>query len=138
VLIRTIVVEPAGSYDRVRRNEDLAEGMHPAGGLRARADPTLTELVELIESGQLDLELQRRATMAAGQWHQQPGRKAGLVGSLDLASDEVDRTLAVDRERIVGKPSQVHGDPPGVGSTISRHRSDRGSNMWTRAEQGPM
>jgi hypothetical protein len=38
-----------------------------------------------------------------------------LVGSLDLASDEVDRTLAVDREHIVRKPSQVHGDPPGLG-----------------------
>jgi hypothetical protein len=105
----------AQDLDRRRRNEDLAEGMHPAGGLRTRADPTLTESVELIESGQLDLELQRRATMAAGQWHQQPGRKAGLVGGLDFASDEVDRTLAVDREHIVRKPSQVHGDPPGLG-----------------------
>jgi hypothetical protein len=31
----------------------------------------LTELVELIESGPLDLELQRRTAMAAGQRHQQ-------------------------------------------------------------------
>jgi hypothetical protein len=55
----------AQDLDRRRRNEDLAERMHPAGGLRTRADPTLTEVVELVESGQLNLELQRRAAMTA-------------------------------------------------------------------------
>ena len=78
-----------------------------------RADTVLTELVELIESVQLDLELQRRTAMAAGQRHQQPGRKAGLAGGLDLEPDEVDRALAVDRQHVIRKASKVHGNSPG-------------------------
>jgi hypothetical protein len=39
----------------------------------------LTELVELIESGPLDLELQRRTAMAAGQRHQQGIEQDGRV-----------------------------------------------------------
>jgi hypothetical protein len=80
----------------------------------SKPDPALTELVELIKAIQLDLELQRGTAMAAGQRHQQPGRETGLPGGLDLASDQVDRTLAVDRQHIVGKAGKIHGDPPGM------------------------
>ena len=44
--------------------------MHPIAGFLSRADAAATELIELIEFGQLDLELQRHAVaVAARQWH---------------------------------------------------------------------
>ena len=85
----------AQDLDRRRCNEDLAEGLHPVGRLLARSNPALTELIDLIQGAQLDLELQRRTTMTAGQRHQQPGREPGLPSGLHLASDEVKRVLAV-------------------------------------------
>ena len=60
--------------------------------------PRDAELVELVEAGQLDLELQRRAVAApAGQRHQQPGVETVAARRLDLAADEVDRARPVDR-----------------------------------------
>lgn len=41
-----------------RAHEDLAEGPHPVAGLLAGADAALAELIELVETGQLELELQ--------------------------------------------------------------------------------
>src|SRR5258708_40216480 len=48
-------------------DENLAEGMHPIAGLVAGADAPAAKLLELLEIGQLDLELQRHAAMTAGQ-----------------------------------------------------------------------
>jgi hypothetical protein len=61
-----LAVSDAQDLDRRRCNEDLAEGLHPVGRLLARPDPALTELIELIQRAQLDLELQRRTTMTTG------------------------------------------------------------------------
>ncbi len=62
----------AQDFDAGRRGEHLAEGVHPVAGLLGRADPAVAELVELIETGQLDLELQCRAVaVTARQRHQQ-------------------------------------------------------------------
>src|SRR6202011_1069882 len=80
----------AQDFDAWRRREDLTEGMHPIAGFLSRADAAATELIELIEFGQLDLELQRRAVaVAARQWHQQPGVQAPAVCGLDLSFDEL-------------------------------------------------
>jgi hypothetical protein len=66
----------------------------------------------LIQGAQFNLELQRCTAMTAGQRHQQAGREPSLSSGLDLASDQVDRTLAVDRQDIVGKAGKVHEGPP--------------------------
>ena len=60
--------------------------------------------------GQLDLELQCRAlAMAPGQRHQQPRVEALAARRLDLAADEVERALAVDRQHVIGKAGEIHG-----------------------------
>src|SRR5205823_11651943 len=82
--------------DPRRRGQHLAEGVHPVAGLLARPDAAVAELVELVELLQFDLELQRGAVaMAAGQWHQQARIEAVAAGGLDLAADEIERTLPV-------------------------------------------
>ncbi len=55
----------AQDLDPRRRDKNLAEGVHPAARLVARADAAVFELVELVEFRQLDLELQRHTTVAA-------------------------------------------------------------------------
>jgi len=55
----------AQDLDPGRRDKNLAEGVHPAARLVARADAAVFELVELVEFRQLDLELQRHTTVAA-------------------------------------------------------------------------
>src|SRR3954471_23520442 len=99
--------------DAGRRGQHLAEGVHPVAGLLARSDAARAELVELIEAGQLDLELQRRTVAApAGQRHEQPGVETVAARRLDLAADEVDRARPVDRQKLIRKPRQIHGPAP--------------------------
>jgi hypothetical protein len=78
-----------------RRDEDLAESAHPVAGRLFRFHAAIAELIELIQAGELDLELQRRAAWTAREWHQQAGIKLLAPGGFDLAMDEVDRTLAI-------------------------------------------
>jgi hypothetical protein len=46
----------AQDFDAGRRREDLTERVHPAAGFLRRADAAASELIELIEVGQLNLE----------------------------------------------------------------------------------
>src|SRR3954454_6862168 len=95
--------------DAGRCGQNLAERVHPVAGLLARSDTARAELIELIEAGQLDLELQRRTLAAtAGQWHEQLGVETVAARRLDLAADEVDRAPPVDRQKLIGKPRQIH------------------------------
>src|ERR1700730_10588468 len=92
----------AQDFDAWRRREDLTEGMHPVAGFLRRADAAATDLIKLIEVGQLDLELERRAVaVAAGLRHQQSRIQALAVRGLDLSLDEIDRALAIDRQHVV-------------------------------------
>src|SRR5947207_12671244 len=104
--------------DRRRGGQHLAEGMHPIASLLARPDAAVAELVELVELLQLDLELQRRAlAMAAGQRHQKAGVEAVAAGGFDLAADEIDSALPVDRQHIIGKAGEIHRWAPDRGAT---------------------
>src|SRR5947208_6019602 len=95
--------------DRRRLGQHLAEGMHPIAGLLARSDTLVAKLVELIELLQFDLELQGRAVaMAARQRHQEPGVEPVRAGGLDLAADEIEGALAVDRQHAIGKAGEIH------------------------------
>src|SRR5216684_1750611 len=98
----------AEDLDPRRRDKNLAEGVHPAAGLVARADAAVSELVELVEFRQLDLELQRHTTVAASQRHQQACVQAFAAGGLDLAVDKVNRALPIYWQHIIRKASQVH------------------------------
>jgi hypothetical protein len=76
--------------------------MHPIAGFLGRADAAAPELIDLIEVGQLDLELQRRAVaVAARQRHRQPRIQTLAVCGLDLspARDGVHQTI--DRQHVV-------------------------------------
>src|SRR5205085_453399 len=86
----------AQDLDRRRRRQDFAERMHPVAGLGRRAGALVAEPVELVETLQLDFELQGRAAVAAGHRDQQPGVELVLARRLDLALDEFDPALAVD------------------------------------------
>jgi len=89
------------NFDAWRRCEHLAEGVHPVTGLLRRTDAAVAELVELIEVGQLDLELQRgAAALPTGQRHQQPGVQTLAARRFGLAADELDR-----RWRLTGSTS---------------------------------
>jgi hypothetical protein len=79
-----------------RREQDLAEGVHPLAGLVVGLDAALAELIELIKIGELDFELQRRTAVATRQWHKQTRIELLALSRFDLAMDEIDRTLAVD------------------------------------------
>src|SRR4051812_36939185 len=96
--------------DLGRGAQDRAEGLHQVADVLARAAPVAHPL-ELVEARQLDLELERRATRAAGERHQQTGVAALLAGGLDLTADEVDRALAVGRQHVVGEAGEVHRGP---------------------------
>src|SRR5438477_2046086 len=95
--------------DRWRLGQHLAERMHPIAGLLARSDALVAKLVELIELLQFDLELQCRAVaMPAGQRHQHAGVEPVRAGGLDLAADEIEGALAVDRQHAIGKAGEIH------------------------------
>src|SRR3954451_24502209 len=82
--------------DTGRRGQHLAERVHPVAGLLARSDAARTQLIELIEAGQLDRENQSRSVAApAGQRHQQLGVESVAARRLALAADEVDRAPPV-------------------------------------------
>src|SRR5207253_974422 len=94
--------------DRRGLGQHLAERIHPIAGLLARSDALVAKLVELIELLQFDLELQCRAVaMAAGQRHQHAGVEPVRAGGLDLAADEIEGALAVDRQHAIGKSGGV-------------------------------
>src|SRR5215203_3164596 len=103
------------NLDARRRGQHLAERVHPIAGLLARSDAARAEPVELIEARQLDLELQRDIiTAAAGQRHEKSCVKTVAARRLDLATDELDRPRSVDRQKLVGKPRQIHGSAPAL------------------------
>ena len=54
--------------------------MHPVAGLLIGSHPATAEVIELIEAGKLDLELQGRTTMTSRQGHEQPGVEAVAAG----------------------------------------------------------
>jgi hypothetical protein len=91
-----------------RGDKDGAERVDPTAVRLARSYITVTELVEPIETGQLDLELQGRVTVAPRQRHQQPGGEAFTPSGLHLLADEIDRLLAIDWQHVIGKPSKIH------------------------------
>src|SRR6266550_1227964 len=95
--------------DRRGLGQHLAERMHPIAGLLARSDALVAKLVELIELLQFDLELQGRAVaMPAGQRHQHAGVEPVRAGGIDLAADEIEGALAVDRQHAIGKAGEIH------------------------------
>src|SRR5215468_2741382 len=99
--------------DGRRLGQHLAEGVHPIAGFLARPDALVAELVELIELLQFDLELQGRAVaMPARQRHEHAGIETGRARGLDLAADEIDRALAVDRQYAIGEAGEIHRGPP--------------------------
>src|SRR6266568_4291196 len=98
----------AQDLDPRRRDKNFAEGVHPAAGLVARADAAVSELVELVEFRQLDLELQGHTTVATSQRHQQACVQAFAAGGLDLAADKVNRALPIYWQHVIRKASQVH------------------------------
>src|SRR5829696_6973866 len=102
--------------------------MHPVTGLLRRADAAASELIELIELLQFDLELQCRAVaVQVGQRYQEPRVKAVAAGGLDLAANEIDRALPIYRPHVISKPCQIHWTllrtgscrPPVLGPTAS-------------------
>src|SRR5438067_13177812 len=84
--------------DGGRLGQDLAEGVHPIAGFLARPDALVAELIELVEFLQFNLELKPGAiAMAAGQRHPQAGVEAVSASGFDLAVDDIDRALPIDR-----------------------------------------
>src|SRR4051812_31818673 len=74
-----------------RGRQDFAKRMHPLAGILA------AELIELVEILHLDLELQSRPAVAAGQWDQQARPEVPSTRRLDLPLDEVHRALPINR-----------------------------------------
>src|SRR5205823_12997846 len=71
--------------------------------------------------GKIVLELQSHAiAMSPGQRQQGPSVEAVVAGSLDLAANELDRALAVDRQHVVGKSGQIHCRTPFLHRTRQR------------------
>ena len=94
----------AQDLDARRSGQHLAEGVHPITGFLNRADPAIAELIELIETRQLDLELQcRTVAVTAGQRHQQPRIEALAACRFDFTPDELDRPLTIDRPYVIRK-----------------------------------
>ena len=106
------MAQPAPSSRRIStggwRKQDFAEGVHPVCRLLVRGNAALTKLVELIQTGQLQLKLQGGSILTAGNRDQQPRGQVLLTRRRNLASDEFDGLLSVGRRKIVGKPSKIH------------------------------
>jgi hypothetical protein len=66
----------AQDLDARRAQQDLAEGAHPIARVLARAAAAVAQSLELVEAGQLHLELQRRPALAARERHEAGGRSA--------------------------------------------------------------
>src|ERR1700722_20320440 len=94
-----------------RRKKDFAERAHPVAVL-FRFHAALAVSIELIETAEFDLELQRSAAMAARQWHQQTGSQLFALGGFDLAMDEIDRALAIDWQYSIREASNIHVTSP--------------------------
>src|SRR4051794_31123047 len=60
-LATSAVLVRSQDLDHRRRQQNLAEGVHPASRVLVRTDAALTELIELVEAVQLQLKLKRRA-----------------------------------------------------------------------------
>jgi len=87
--------------------------VHPVAGLLVGPDAAVAELIELIEVRQLYFELQRcPVAVASGQRYEHAGAEPAFAGSFDLAVNKFDCTLAVDRQHIIRKTSQIHRDAP--------------------------
>jgi hypothetical protein len=67
----------------------------------------MSELVELIQVYELDLELKGSARRPPGERHQQTSVQTRGPGVLQLASDELHRLVSVDWKEVVGKASDV-------------------------------
>src|SRR5215207_8558745 len=115
---RRLTLVDAENIDAGRRDEDLAEGVHPVGRVLAGAGAAAAELLELIEARQLYLELQRRAALWTRERHEQAGLEPVLVSGLDLLPDEVDRPLTVDGQHVVGKAGEIH---EGLLNSLRKH-----------------
>src|SRR4051812_28561734 len=92
----------------------------------------MAERVQLIQARQLDLELQSRAAQGTREGHKQAGFQALCHCRIDLAPDQIDRAVAIDRFDLIRKPSEVHallrGPPRRTGPAPLR--SVRRSTAW--------
>jgi hypothetical protein len=52
--------------------------------------------------------LQRRAALAARQWHEEAGIETVAARGLDLAMDEFQRPVPIHRQDLIRKASEVH------------------------------
>jgi hypothetical protein len=69
----------------------------------------VTELLQLIQTRQLDFELQaRRARRSSRQRNDKPSAQAFPPRRFHLAADEVNGPISVYRQHIVGKAGEVH------------------------------
>jgi hypothetical protein len=69
----------------------------------------VAQLLQLVEAGQLDLEVPCRPALAARQRHQQPSCVPRLPTGLGLAPDEGHRLLAVDWQDVIGNRARYTG-----------------------------
>jgi hypothetical protein len=115
------------------RNQYLTECMHPVCGLLVRSDAAFTELIKLVETLDLDFELQRWPALAAREGHEHARLQRYATGGLNFAANEVNRALTVGRQYRIGESSDIHAEPYLCNAGARKARSG-GQRQYTPAD----
>src|SRR5882724_123971 len=98
----TRILQPQ-DLDGRRRQENFAKALHPLIGLFSRAYPLVPKLLELVETLQLNFELERRPAVSARKRNKNASVEPLRASGVRLLSNGVQRALPVLGCDLIGK-----------------------------------